>query len=530
MPREAESERLPFPTSPGDRDSARRLTAFFFALPAATLALLAGPVRAAKWDVVPTLSVAESYTDNVFLAPDPLRQSDWVTQVIPGISITAKGARLRFDAKYAPEILYYANTTREEGVFHRGNAVGTLEVAEELLFLEGGAGVNQYDISLQGPQTTSNVNITGNRATAATAYVSPYLLRDFGSTVRAEARYTYSAWKSDEEQKGVLPDNDAQRVVLRLASGPAFRLTTWGVAYSGESIKYETQQETTSQVFTVSARHLVTTTMGLLAQVGYERYDTGAPAALEGERWSAGFEWAPTPRTRLAATAGQRLDDETYGFEFRHRTGRTTWSATYAEDVTTSRSEFFLPATASTAGALDQMFLSQYPDPVEREKAVQEFIARTGLPPSLSAPVNFFSDQLFRQNRWLASVGVQGVRNTVVANAFWQLRRELAGDTNVPVISDFSASESIRMAGGGLAWSLRLTARNTWNLDAGYRRSEFLDSGHVEEFTYLRAGVTRQMQRRVSGSLQYRLQKQDATQGGTEYRENAGIALLRMTF
>jgi uncharacterized protein (PEP-CTERM system associated) len=476
--------------------------------------------------VVPTLSVAESYTDNVFLAPDPLRQSDWVTQVIPGISITAKGARLRFDAKYAPEILYYANTTREENVFHRGNAVGTLEIAEELLFLEGGAGINQYEISLLGPLTTSNVNITGNRATAATAYVSPHLLRDFGSTVRAEARYTYSAWKSDEEQRGVLPDNDAQSVVLRLASGPAYRLLTWGVAYSGESIKYETRQETTSEVLTANARHLVTDTVGLLAQVGYERYDTGAPAPLEGPRWSAGFEWAPTPRTRLVATAGQRLDDETYGLEFRHRTGRTTWSATYAEDITTSRSEFLLPATASTAGTLDQMFLSRYPDPVEREKAVQEFIAKTGLPPSLSAPVNFFSDQLFRQNRWLASVGLQGVRNTVVANAFWQLRKVRA-ETNV---GDFSTSESIRTAGGGLAWGLRLTAKNTWNLDAGYTRSEFLDSGHVEEFTYLRAGITRQLQRRVSGSLHYRLQNQDATQSGTQYRENVVVALVRMTF
>jgi uncharacterized protein (PEP-CTERM system associated) len=328
----------------------------------------------------------------------------------------------------------------------------------------------------------------------------------------------------------VLPDNDAQRVVLRLASGPAFRLLTWGVAYSGESIKYETQQETTSEVFTASARYLVTSTVGLLAQVGYDRYDTGAPEALEGPRWSGGFEWVPTPRTRLAAAAGQRLDDETYSLEFRHRTGRTTWSATYAEDVTTSRSEFFLPATASTAGALDQTFLAQYPDPVEREKAVQEFIARTGLPPSLSAPVNFFSDQLFRQNRWLASVGLQGRRNTVVANAFWQLRKERAGDTNLPVIGDFSASESIRTAGGGLGWSLRLTAKNTWNLDAGYTRSEFLDSGHVDEFTYLRAGFTRQLQRRVSGSLHYRLQKQDAAQGGTRYKENAGIASLRMTF
>ena len=182
--------------------------------------------------MTPSLKLAETYTDNVFLSPDGSRQSDWITQIIPGISVTANGPRLRLDAFYAPEIVYHAQTEREDKVFHRGNAVGTLELADELLFLEAGAKVDQYDISLQGPLTTSNVNITGNRATAVTSYVSPYLLRNIGSAARAEARFTYSTWKSDEDQPA-LPDNTARRVLLRLANGPAYRLLTWDVAYSG---------------------------------------------------------------------------------------------------------------------------------------------------------------------------------------------------------------------------------------------------------------------------------------------------------
>jgi uncharacterized protein (PEP-CTERM system associated) len=477
--------------------------------------------------VTPSLRLAETYTDNVFLSPEGSRQSDWITQIIPGISVTANGPRLRLDAFYAPEILYHVQTEREDKVFHRGNAVGTLELADQLLFLEAGAKVDQYDISLQGPLTTSNVNITGNRATAASAYLSPYLLRDIGSAARAEARFTYSAWESDEDQPA-LPDNTARRVLLRLTNGPAYRLLTWDVAYTGESIKYETHQETTSEVLTASARRSITSTVGLLLQAGYERYDTGLPETIEDPRYSAGFDWTPTPRTRLAATAGQRLGDETYGFEFRHRTRLTTWNVTYAEDVTTSREEFFVPATQSTAGALDQMFLTQYPDPVARQKAVQEFIARMGLPPTLGAPINFFSDQLFLQKRWLASVALQGARNTLVATAFWQLRELLR--STAPTVGDFTESESIRTSGGSLAWGLRLTARNRWNLEAGYSRSEFLDSGQVDDFVYLQAGLSRQFQRRVSGSLSYRLQNKDSTQAGAEYRENAGIASLLMTF
>ena len=200
----------------------------------------------------------------------------------------------------------------------------------------------------------------------------------------------------------------------------------------------------------------------------------------------------------------------------------------YAEDITTSREEFFVPATQSTAGALDQMFLSQYPDPAARQQAVQEFIARMGLPPSLGVPINFFSDQLFLQKRWFASVALQGVRNTLVATAFWQLR-ELVGGT-APVVGDFTESESIRTSGGSLAWGLRLTPRTRWNLEVGYSRSEFLQSGEVDDFTYLRAGLTRQFQPRVSGSLSYRLQNQDSTLAGAEYRENAGIASLLVRF
>jgi uncharacterized protein (PEP-CTERM system associated) len=396
--------------------------------------------------------------------------------------------------------------------------------------VEAGARINQYDVSLQGPLTISNVNITGNRATAATFYVSPYLQRDFGSAARAEARFTYSAWESDEPQP-TLSENDARRVDLRLKSGPAQKLLAWEAAYSGESIRYETQQETIIQVFTLSARRLITYTVGLLAQAGYESFDTGLPEALEESRWSAGFDWTPTPRTRLAATAGQRLGEETYSFEFRHRTRLTTWSATYAEDVTTSRSQFFLPETASTAGALDPLFQSQYPDPAERQKAVAEFIARTGLPPSLGAPVNFFSDQLFVQKRWLASVALEGARNSLVGSAFWESRRQLTGAAALPGAGDFAASESIQTAGGSLAWSLRLTAKNAWNLDAGYTRSEFLDSGQVDDFTYLRAGLTRRFQPRVSGAVYYRLQRSEPRQGGgTGYTENSATASLRLTF
>jgi uncharacterized protein (PEP-CTERM system associated) len=132
------------------------------------------------------------------------------------------------------------------------------------------------------------------------------------------------------------------------------------------------------------------------------------------------------------------------------------------------------------------------------------------------------------QKRWLASVGLQGVRNTLLATGCSELREQLGG--TLPAVGDFAASKSIRTSGGSLAWGLRLTPRTTWNLNAGYTRSHFLDSGQVDHFVSFQAGLTRQFQPRLSGSLCYRVQDQDSTQAGTQYRENAGIASLLMTF
>lgn len=493
----------------------------FLSMPAALSALLVCPAKAAQWVIVPTLSVVETYTDNLSLTP--VKQSDWVTQVIPGISIAATGARLKFNATYAPEAIYYARATQNNDVFQRGNALGTAELAKKLLFVDAGTRVDQYNVSLQGPLTTTNVNTTGNRSTVTTYFVGPYLQRDFGSDFRAEARITYSVVRSDDTAS--LDNSVSNRINLRLASGPAYKLLTWDLAYSKESIDYETRGDTDIEVSNLNVRRLITPTVGVLARGGYEYYKSGIIPATEGPSWSAGLEWVPSPRTRLAATAGQRFYGNTYALDFRHRTRLTTWSAGYSENITTSRSEFFIPATTSTAGYVDTLFSQRFPDPVARQKAVEDFIARTGLPPSLSEPINVFTTQLFLEKRWSASTGMLGVSNVLIVNVFKQNREGVAGDLVLPTAPNASIQ-----TGTSLLWNWRMTAQNALNLGAAYTRNETPITGEIAYFTYVGLGLTRQFQPRLSGSLSYRLQQNDSNFNGSDYRENAVIATLRMRF
>jgi uncharacterized protein (PEP-CTERM system associated) len=493
-------------------------------LSAGVSTLLACSAWAARWDIVPTLAVVETYTDNVSLTSDAFKQSDWVTQAIPGISVAATGARLRFNANYNPEFTYYGRETQENQVFHRGNAVGVAEIAKQLLFIDAGAAVNQYDISPQGPVTTSNINSTGNRATVENYFASPYLRR-IGANLQAEARFTYSVVRSDDQPE--LLNSVADRIDLRLASGPAHRSFTWGLAYQKENIRYdETQQDTDIEVSSATARALITYTLALTGQVGYDYYKRGVLVpASEGWAWSAGFDWTPSPRTRFAAAGGERFYGDYYSLDFRHRTRLTTWSAGYSQSVTTTRSEFFIPATTSTAGYLDTLFSSRFPDPVERQKVVDEFIARTGLPPSLDSPINFFTTQLFLAKRWQASTGLLGVRNVLIANVFQETREGLAGDLVLP-----NAPNAAKQTGTSLAWNLRMTVRNSLNARGAYIHIETPLTGESERVTYVGVNITRQFQPKLTGALGYRRQQNDSNFVGSSYTENAGFATLQMRF
>ena len=526
MTRPFVGERRPLPASPSNRGASRSLTRSLCGS-AALFAVLACPAGwAAKWDIVPTLSVAESYTDNIALSADALKESDWITQATPGIRIDATGPRLRFNVNYAPEIVYYARSRDDIEVFNRGTAFGTAELARQLLFIDAGAVVNQYDVSPRGPLTTSNINITGNRATVANYSASPYLRSAAGSQVQAEARYTYTLAKSDDTPE--LVDSVGNRIGLRLASGQAYKVFTWGLAYDRENIEYtgtQQDQDTKIEVSSATVRRMLTYTVALTAQGGYDYYKRGAVVpASEGWAWNVGMDWTPSPRTRLAGSVGERFYGDYYSLEFTHRTRLTTWSAGYTQNVTTTRSQFFIPSTTSTAAYLDTLFSGQIPDPVARQKAVEDFIARTGLPPSLASPVNFFTTQLFVTKKWQASVGLLGVRNVVMANVFNEDRDGLAGDLVLP-----NSPNATKQTGTSLAWNWRVTPKNTVNTSGAYVRVETPFLGQVDRYTYAGLSLTRQFQPKLTGALGYRRQQNDP-ELGSGYTENVGYASIHMRF
>ncbi|HZM43941.1 MAG TPA: TIGR03016 family PEP-CTERM system-associated outer membrane protein [Burkholderiales bacterium] len=513
-------------------------------LPSASVlpSLLVGPVAcAAEFELRPTLTVGQYYTDNVSLAPRGLEQSDWVTMVTPGLIFNYNGAKLKFFAALSADVIYRGNDSSVEvEPRYTGGTVGSMEIVDRLLYLDTDSTVSQQGTSAFGRQALNNVNTTDDRATVLTTRVSPYLRYFFGTDASAEVRYSYTIVQGDAATGGSAGGSAAasrgansggNRVDVHLASGPAYKRTTWTTHYYYDRVNYDLARDTTAQSITGGLRHLITPFVGLLANVGYEDNNyISTTTTPTGAFWSAGFDWNPSPRTQLAATTGRRYYGPSHSFLFSHRTRLTVWNVRYSESISSYRQQLLAPVGNSTADYLNTLNLTRIPDPVARQQAVNDFIQTSGLPPTLFAPVTFFTNQFYLDKTWSASVGLQGPRHTFFVNFFETSRESQAAGLPDPG-GDFSSASTVKQTGGGVVWTWRLTAVDSSTMSAGYNRSETPGPVSREEILkYLRVTYVHQFSPKMSGSINMHRLDNDSTSAGGSYLENQISAQLQMRF
>lgn len=475
------------------------------------------------WRITPSLTIGEIYTDNIGLAPSGSERSEWTTRISPGVSVSHNSARLTFRGTYAPELLYRASQGTND-ISHSLSAVGTAELWSRKLFLDIRAGVSQQNVSLLGPLAESNVNVTQNRTTTRTYSVSPYLRHEFGVDAVGELRLSHDA-VSYGSGGGAVSNSTSERVDAKLGSGPAYRLLVWNIAFSRFRVDYSRNiQQVDGQSYSLSAGRLITPDLRLNASYGYE--DSGYPSTagrnLKGTFWSVGPEWTPTERTRVAGTIGHRYFGPARTLSVSHRARLTFIGLEYNESVTTTRDNLTIPTTLDVAGFVNALCRLQ-PNPVQ---CLQNF---SGLPPTLSVPLEFLTDSLFQEKRLQATVGFQGVKNTITTNVFSSDRNAITTAAG-GALADFNASRNIKQIGASVAWSWRLSPTLASNTGLSFTRSNFTDLNRTDRLTSFRIGLSKEFSPKMNGALNLSRLRNDSSLGSISYTENSLSATLGMRF
>ena len=488
------------------------------------------------WRILPRLNVVETFSDNVWLQPEALQRSDFVTQINPGLVVTGVGRRYSVNIDYTMNNLIYANLSNFNRIRHQLNAMGTAELIKDFFFVDGRAIMTQQNATLFGPQGINNINVTGNRANVNIYNISPYVRYRFQDFATTELRYTRNMVSSSSN---ALFNSQADAFQASLNSGTDFSTLQWGLNYSHQAVNYERNNQTVEFERSIAnLRYMVTPRFGLTATGGYERNTfisiRGSPSS---PTWTVGFIWEPSQRTSIAFNAGQRFYGDTYSALATHRTRLTVWDLSYDENITTFNQQAGMSGGFNIGNSLAQLMAAQNPSmsPEAIQQNAQALLG-LGLQGSFFDPNNFFSNRLFLQKRLQASVAMNGIRNTVILRGFDMRRKAFSPegvDSGLVGAGNAALLNNTRQTGVNALWSYRLSQLTRANIDLTYTRFAFLTVDRVDNLGLARVSLTRQLPQllpNMIGMIEVRHNMRNSSQPGLSYHENAVVGTLSMSF
>jgi len=304
---------------------------YYLALPLLFLISEQGSL-AGTWSIVPSVYVAGSNNNNIFLSPLGDEQNDNILQLNPTISINAEGRRGNASLYYEMQNIFYAKNTKFNDTFHILNASANAEIVPELFFIDTTFGRAQQIISRNTVYPLDNISISTNRPNVDVVSVSPYIKTNIGNKLTTEIRYV-SAWTSYDQ--GVLTDIRNQTVSADLRNDLTGSRGQWAIIYSNRKYKPGFGQSTNYERVYVDIDFSVTGKLGLLASIGYEnnRYDQAAITRSEkSSTWDAGLRWTPGRNNSISVRFGKRAFGKTSSLDFSYRIQRWIWGAGYNEE------------------------------------------------------------------------------------------------------------------------------------------------------------------------------------------------------
>jgi uncharacterized protein (PEP-CTERM system associated) len=466
-------------------------------------------------------------TDNVNLAPAAQARSDVVLGLSVPILLRRQGPRVNLGVDYTPTAFLYADSRESDNVQNNLRSLLTAEAVDNFFFVEASASIVQRYLSPFLPRPDSGVGTTSNRTEQVTLGLSPFVRHQTGTGWKYLLRND-NLWTTYSGSS--LPDSTTNRVVAT-ADSPLARVR-YGFDYTFIYSRDDSSPLRYSQhVARVRPMWMATHAFGLGVRLGYESNDYGTQ--YSGAVYGIGVNWGPSPRTKLEGFLEHRFFGASYGLNLDHRSRRTVFRLNASRNAFTTALQPFALRPGTTSEIVDEALRSRVPDPVQREQQVREFLDRGGLPPTLTEPYTFYTNQVYVAEQVRASVALVGRRSLADLTLFWQQNEPitLSGD---PLAGVFATSNRFRQRSASLTLSHRVTPLSSIALVGirTYAESSIPDAPAAARSKStqdtVRLSLTRQLSPDTNASVGLRWASFD---GDTlTYREQAVLLALAHTF
>ena len=383
------------------------LTPAFKASSAILLAVLVGPVSAGQWKgsaaVSAIVGMDQQREPNALLRDRRTRV--WCYRSTVPLSVQRQGARVKFLANYIPTCLFLFATTQDQTTYRTTlTSLLSVEAVDDFFFVDASANIYQTFISPLLPRPETGFSVTNNRTQSVVLGLSPYIkgVTANGFTYSLRSDNSWSAYSQSS-----LGSTFTSNALVNVESPVTAARLRYAFEYNYFYTKYEFQPRAFYQqaarlrpIYTVSPKLTVN------AVVGYETNDYFT--SYSGAIYGGGLRWNPTPRTELSGFAEHRFFGLSYGVNFNHRRRLTSWALTAYRNTYSSTAQLLTLTPGTTQQVLNAALLARYPDPFERQQVVGQLLAQAGLPPVLTSPYTFYTNQIYLAQGATASAALLG--------------------------------------------------------------------------------------------------------------------------
>lgn len=513
--------------------------------------LLTGKVLAGEWTITPSVTVSETYSDNISLATSGSEQDDYVTQINPSIKINGKGKQLELDLDYTMQNIYYKNSTSSDEIRNQLSATANAILVEDLFFVDARASLRQQNTDLLGSGTQDNLSVVTDRADVQQISVSPYLQHNFANWFEGTARYSFTTTEYDQS----VSDSESNDVSLALKSGEKFNKLKWSASYANKELDRDTESDIKQENIKGSVTYKLNHKFDAVVQGGDEDNDLGTGVTrANGGFWSAGFNYHPSYHLGLSMTAGDGektasvtvaptrrtsllvsvrdadvglVIGEQWSGLMSHHTKRSTWQLRYLEDTTTSQTEALDSENFQFAGLRDGEAVYVYRGDNKNQPFIwtqEDWIAfGEDFPDAFpgGVPLTPLANEVYQREVLTASVNYKTGKSDITLSLSNQERfLEITNGTDTILTT-------------GLSWNWRHSNRLASTLTTSWSQVEIDYTNPDSEYDLWSAGwdVTRTFTEKASASLGIRRAARETSSGAVpEYDENRVYISMQVKF
>jgi uncharacterized protein (PEP-CTERM system associated) len=321
---------------------------------------------AAETQFTPIISISETYTDNVELAPPGLEKADWVTEMRGGFTFAGVGQRARANIRYTPSLFTFARQNKTD-LRHDMSSSAEVELVEDHFFINGSAAAYETFTGSDQDISISDRNISEDRIQVFGYSVTPELRNRFGSTATAILQYAFQRVENEQPKdpsSSGLADSSNNSVTLAVRSGEDFQRLRWNVT-SGwrKENRSGVAANVTDKSVNANGSYNVNRTVALTAGAGYRDYSygSGGSSGLSGMTWDMGVRLTPSRRANLSVSYGKDRRNKHWTVSGSYEPGaRTQAQVSYNESYQTSQNlqlgelpSVDQPSTPGIGGAFD---------------------------------------------------------------------------------------------------------------------------------------------------------------------------------